>query len=273
MNSIFCGCTGILRAIITLMEPTAEKAIGVLQKLEQECGSAALAYFVLPNVILTLSGARAYADNVCWTEDTANLKSWYQELSGAFSSLKTTTSLIYSAVDQQQPPSGDIVGVSYELILSDGLDHVLGQTSLVSGLKPQDFVSCTNLPNCLQIIIDRLRPQEKFRSLDNENMNHIAYGILLGYPDTAILGAVKLWQQSDPFGEPLIAADIRGAVYYACAQPVYDYPRSIVTDDVVRQHEALWSGILKDFYTSEFHLKLAADLAFQAKMKKLGNYR
>lgn len=42
--------------------PTAQTAIDILERLKGNVGSATLAYWITPNSILTLSGARAYCD-------------------------------------------------------------------------------------------------------------------------------------------------------------------------------------------------------------------
>jgi hypothetical protein len=52
---------------------------------------------------------------------------------------------------------------------------------------------------------------------------------------------------------------------------VYIYPRPLVSDPEITAHEQLWSGILKDFYTSSLHQKLTKSPAFQNQITALTN--
>lgn len=118
-----------------------------------------------------------------------------------------------------------------------------------------------------------LKQDERFKHFNKENLNHVAFGILVGYPDKAILGSATEWEKDDPFAESLIDAAIRGSWYYICPRPVYSYPRRLVIDPDINTHERLWSKILKDYYKSEFHKQLEADKSFQQKLNRLKMYR
>lgn len=89
-----------------------------------------------------------------------------------------------------------------------------------------------------------------------------------------MLASVKGWgEDRDPFGEPDMPADIRGADYYICPQPVYSYPRSLAGEPDITRHEQLWSKILIGYYTSDFHKTLEKDEKFLEKAKEIGNLR
>jgi len=122
-------------------------------------------------------------------------------------------------------------------------------------------------------MMSSLRKQYQFKDFDDEHINHIAFGIQLGYPDEAIVASVGDWQADDPFAEPLIQADIRSAAYYMCPQPVYHFSRSLAANPEIATHEQSWSKILKDYYTSDFHRSLEANAEFQQKAEELGNLR
>lgn len=253
------------------MTPSADRAVKILEKMQQTCGSASMAYWVLPNIILTLGGARAYCDGVFWEDDQVSIKHWQSDIERSLEVLKDATTVRASTVNIESTNTKERY-VSMELLLSDGLEYVLDQTSLLDK-RELHLSDAETIQDLLGEFISNLRKQPRFKDYSDENLHHIAFGIMVGYPDIAISESVLKWAEDDPFMEPLIDADIRGSGYYMCPQPVYSYPRNLVSDSTIKANEKLWSQLLKDYYTSSFHKRLEAEPDFIKKMEELKNFR
>lgn len=251
------------------MVPTAQNAIHVLTKLKGCVPLPLLAYWVAPNIILTLAGARGYCDGIFWGEQT-ELEHWCDEASQSFRALEQ---IIHIAA---RPP--DIIVsddgrryLSYELLYFDGLVYALSQTKLLPNTaKPAtaDIAVPEEMHKRVQAALLKAGTLPPVKDL-HDAADHAAIGILLGYPDKAITGAIPTWDDTNAFAEPTIGADIRGCNYYDCPQPRYDYPRHLASDPDIQAHEQLWSGILRDYYTSSFHKNLEADGSFHSKLVEL----
>jgi hypothetical protein len=253
------------------MKPDAKNAISILNALLEIGEARLLAYWTTPNVILTLSGARAYCDGVYWGNMDL-LKKWNGEIENSLEVLEHNWPLVLTetGIKAARPEENY---ASFELISEVGLRQAIGQTKLVDHTILEVLLQQASFKGLLKEMTQRLQEQSKFKDYSKENINDVAFGILLGYPDDAIVGSVIEWQKDDPFAEPLIDADIRGAGYYICPRPVYSYPRSLISSPAISENEQLWSKILKDYYTSDFHRKLEARADFQQKLKELGNLR
>jgi hypothetical protein len=255
------------------MTPSADNAVEVLEKLKASCGPELLAYWVLPNVIVTLSGARAYCDGVFWGDARkGSLEVWNHEIGETLQTIKNTTPVIFSEYGTQNNPKGENFS-SYEIIFEVGLKYVLSKTKLLNNVTRDDLTSLNDAKQIIKIITTDLKNRPRFNNFKPENLEHMAFGILVGYPDIAITESVLLWEKDDRLGQSLVDADIRGASYYDCPQPVYSYPRHLANDKEIKANEDLWSKILSDYYNSTFHKSLESDPTFMAKMKELGNLR
>lgn len=252
--------------------PSAKTAVDILLKLRKEVGSAALAYWVTPNSILTLSGARAYCDGVFYHSSKKQLAEWTAEMAQSIEALQSLTDIYFAEAKVDKTTSKESYA-GYDAVFTHGLNFVLDNTELLGDSKLNLAQQRLSGEKLVEAICTLLKQDEQFKPYGKENLNHIAFGILVGYPDKAILGSVSDWEKDDPFAEPLIDADIRGSGYYICPRPVYSYPRHLVTDSYINAHEQLWSSILQDFYTSSFHETLAKDSDFKSKANELGLYR
>jgi hypothetical protein len=252
--------------------PTAQTAINVLEQLKDKLGAATIAYWVTPNSILTLSGARAYCDGVFYHSSEKQLEEWTAEMAQSIEVLQSLTDIYFAEAKIDKSSSRESYA-GYDAIFTNGLNFVLDSTELLNGSKFDLVQQKLRGEELIGAICTLIKQDERFKHFSRENLNHMAFGILVGYPDTAILGSVLELEEDDPFAEPLIDADIRGSWYYICPRPVYSYPRHLVNNIIINTHEQLWSGILRDFYTSSFHETLAKDLAFKSKANELGLYR
>lgn len=252
--------------------PTAQTAIDILERLKDKVGAAALAYWVTPNSILTLSGARAYCDGVFYHSSKRQLAEWATEMTQSLEALQSLTDIYFAEAKIDKSTSKENYA-GYDAVFTQGLKFVLDNSELLKDGKHELIEQRLSGEKLVEAICLLLKADERFKQYSKENLSHIAFGILVGYPDKAILGSVSDWEKDDPFAEPLIDADIRGSWYYICPRPVYSYPRHLVNDTDINTHEQLWSTILRDFYTSSFHETLAKDHGFKSKAKELGLYR
>lgn len=255
-----------------MKQPDAQTVIKLLAELKNQVSAAALAYWVTPNTILTLSGVRAYCDGVFYHNDKKVLESWVQEMKATIKVMKSVTD-VYFAEAKVDKSSSKQRFAGYDVIFTQGLGFVFKNTELLGTAKAELMQQKLTGKQLIEAMCSLLKQDERFKHFNKENLNHIAFGILVGYPDKAILSSITEWEKDDPFAEPLIDADIRGSWYYICPRPVYSYARHMVTDPGINAHEQLWSTILKDFYTSEFHKNLEADTNFRQKLKQLGMLR
>lgn len=250
-----------------MTKPSAQNAIDILVKLQAKTTVESLAYWIIPNTILTLSGARSLCDGVFYSSDPKMHKKWKAEIYNSIEILKSVTEIIYSEVDRDKNPM-DEEFTSYTLMIQTGLEYSYNQTTLL-GKYANDLQNTGLRHKHITKMASILKKHPGLSKYSPENLNHAAFGILLGYPDKAILGAIDGWENKDPFESKLIDADIRGAGYYHGPMPVYQYPRNLITDKDIVAHERLWSGILRDFYNSDFHKRLAKNSKFKAKIKEL----
>lgn len=251
--------------------PSADQAITLLKQLKDRTSPAMLAYWVTPNTILTLSGARAFCDGVFYGPRKSREK-WCLDIDRSLDIMSQLVSIYASEVESASNPAGeDFAG--YLLVTEPGLDYSLRQTNLVDIdtelLMQQENRSWSSLiTNMQNAVADAKLPDIATDQMEND----VAFGILLGYPDKAMLSTVPSYSQQDSFRPRLIDADIKGADYYPCPQPVYSYTRELVRDTQIIDHEALWSQILQDYYTSDFHKGLEQDKSFADQCLSLGRY-
>ena len=245
--------------------PNAATAITILEKLLAEVGPAHMPYWICPNMILTFAGARGYGDGIFWGSKK-QVARWQKEIDADLAVLKRITD-VYMAESGSATSTVGESGASYDLVLRKGLDHTLETTTILSfdadTLKDRS-------PEAAMKALSAAVVAAQGKEFNDEEVGHIAFGVLLGYPDAAILASTRAARnEHDAFAERSIEADIRGADYYVCPQPVYDYPHHFASDPSIQAHEQLWSKILKDFYTSDFHKKLAQDPNFKAKLAEI----
>jgi hypothetical protein len=248
-------------------QPSVQKAIDLLVRLQAKTTPSTLAYWVTPNTVLTLCGARAYCDGVFYGPK-AELKNWRQEVDNSIDVIKSLTDVYFADTKMHRNQFGDYVW--YELVLSEGIGYISNQSVLLTQAQLTQILNLAK-PDLLQPTLRRLlKANPKLSAYNTSHLDHLGFGIMLGYPDKAILASVTYWQADDPEADKLVDANITGADFYNCPQPIYAYPRSLIDDPTIRAHEQLWSKLLKDFYASDFHKALAKNPDFHIKAKRLG---
>jgi hypothetical protein len=198
------------------------------------------------------------------------LAKWAREIDASIEIIKSTGFLLAYTSGINKVRNNEQYA-SYDLIFKPGLSYISRKSNLLDGYNIDLTKAIKSFGGVQKQLNKIIRSQNQFKNFSTENINHITYGFLLGYPDKAIIESVKFWGSDDPFAERLISANILGAGYYRCPQPVYDYPRNLINDPTITEHERKWSKILKDYYHSEFHKSLANDPKFKIKMEELGN--
>ena len=252
------------------MQPSAQRVIEIFIAMLSMLEGADLAYWVAPNTVLTLSGARAFADGVFWDDAKLGmLPQWQKEIDQSLTVLRSIVPMQWTEAKVQEVRPGESFA-GYELITQEGLQYVLDQTSLLHNLTIEEFKNCHKLPEIQNMLLANLRAQQQFTDVSKEDLNHILFGVLVGYPDEAIMRSILPQQDGQ---EPQVAAKIRHADYYDCPQPVYDYPKSLASNAVIRKHEQLWSSILEEYYQSDFHKMLEKNSEFTSKVRQLGMLR
>ena len=257
--------------INTETAPNYERAIDILSALEKEVGPANLAFFVTPNTILTLSGARAHCDGVFYGESDAQLAEWLPKIQTSIEALRSITDIISSDAYIDKSVRGENYA-GYDLKTRSGLIRSVSASQLLDTSAINGMIEAIASPDELSLQIrGALRKNPKLQGLSDDDINYVYIGIMLGYPDEAIMSSLHKWDE-DPSSadDPLIDARIAYADYYDCPQPVYSYPQSLKGNPKIIEHEKLWSSILKGFYRSSFHNKLASNPEFQKMAKAIG---
>lgn len=250
-----------------MAQPSARTAIDILSELKDKTDTGMLAYFATPNTVLTLSGSRGFCDGIYYHKDQKVLEKWTKETAEA---LKLISHNFYHSEAYIDKNPGEDYFSGYDIISKEGLKNSFEQTVLIGDEKCELLNEELSGEQLMDVLKQLLSKHKDLQDLSNDYLYDIAFGIQLGYPDKAILGYLKTLDERDKFAEPVIDADIRGADYYWCPQPLYMYPRHLVNDPEINAHEKLWSSILKEFYTSEFHESLAKDPKFKAMASELG---
>ena len=246
--------------------PSASQAIAILQTIQKFTAIENLAFWVAPNSILTLAGGRTYCDGVFYNDNLSIISSWQKEIESGARIIADNFDVLSYEVKHERT-GRDESYVSYDVFF---------KKNLASSIKSSRLINDTVIENLTidkmgKEIIELLRTNVDETIAEESIRTHVVLGVLLGYPDVAILDYLLDDEQRDPFSAPYIDADIRGAKYYDCPQPIYQYRRTLITNPEIIAHETLWSNILKEYYTSDFHKSLEADPQFQAKLKEIGS--
>lgn len=251
------------------MKPSAKKAIEILDNIQEKLGPGYVAYLAAPNVILTLSGARGYCDGVFWDyKNKDNLEKWHRAISKSLEVIKDTGQVLWSDVSIHEPrPKQKYAG--FDLLLEPGLKYSLEKSQLLKKVNFEEMLGDPSMNGVIGYVVKNLKSQPKFKKMDREKLHHLALGLLLGYPDSAITSYLDSIDDAAGYFDKVIHADIKMADYYMCPQPVYSYPKSKTKNKGIQEHQALWSKILTDYYSSDFHKSLEANKTFVGKLKEL----
>ena len=260
-----------MNTISQLHTPSAIRAIKLLEALLSKSDSEHLAFWVSPNMILTLAGARGYADGVFYSENQELLNNWADQIQTGVDKLAKTTDIRIHTIRVSKTVHNESY-VIFDILLQEGFAYSIEHSALIDSALMNKVQSVTSFEDFFALLKTHTTI-DLVQTTDPDVIEHIAQGVLLGYPDSAIVDYLNEQYEEDKFAPPLIDADIRGANYYDCPRPIYSYHRNLITDSSIVTHEKLWSQILTEYYTSDFHKSLEADPLFHAKLKEIGALR
>ncbi len=232
-----------------------KNALDKLMLLEDKLGSD-VAFFVEPNMILTLSGVRGFADHITYYK----LASDRDKILAVFSAAQS----IQEKLDLQIFPeaSQNVSGkplVACEVINLTGLRRTLGMTKLVSMSAPAAISTYEDYMAWYAEYLKKVAQNHPGTSYAAQQ--DIAFGIVLGYPDVAIK---SILEETEENGSDYMDARIACATQYVCPQPIYSYHKKLKDYSEITYHEELWSEILQAVYQSEWHQRIAKDKNFNA---------
>jgi hypothetical protein len=253
-------------------QPSAITAINAVALVKEKFGPEYCAFIVQPNTVLTIADARGYADSVFYHPKHDILKSWQKAQIDILVLLAETRDLIYKVNVSKNPRGENYCG--FDLINRIGLAYSFNSYSFITKADESTLLKIPTISKLIHTLHTILKQKPAFGSYNKIQIMHIASGVILGYPQKAILSTVDSYViEPDEFGPHDINADIRGGdYYYSCPQPIYSYPRPFATDPDINAHERLWSKILMDFYRSDLHQGLKKDKKFQKQIRELSKY-
>lgn len=267
--------------------PNHNEVINILKEVEEKLPREMLAYLVLPNVILTLSGERPIGDGVFWSPDEEGANIILEDLKKIEDSLSSySNELHFSCSRFNNPNIPNEFGVEYTILYQPGLVNTLERTGLLQESSKAYIIdrigNNSSEEELHQLIVTELEKDDRWDRVALGDRGAMAQGIALGYPDKAILSAIAnkfnysdrersfmLEGSADHHYEELVDAEIKFSSYLICPEPRYSYARSLINDQEIKCHEKRWSDILRDFYTSEYFTSLGHDIKFRAKIDQV----
>ena len=247
----------------------SQNAVAVVDKIIDSLDRSMAAYIVLPNVVLTLSNSRVFADGVFYSEDKSQRQQWLDDLSN-IKNLFTGLDIEMFLMEHTNPAGHHYV--AYEIYDPNGLASLLAGYSFISSDQLADIGVDTSFEQIEIMIAAAAKEDARSRDFTKSQIDDVVQGVIFGYPEVAIFGVTSLMDDNtgDYDSSRVLSASISCADYYRCPQPVCDYPKTILNDYQILKHEQAWSSILRDFYDSDTHRGLENDDSFMAKVAELG---
>lgn len=215
-----------------------------------------VAYFVEPNMILALSGVRGFADQITYYK----LASDKEKILAVFAAAHSIQDELGVQIFPQS--SQNVSGKPFagcEVINVAGLRRTVDATKLSSVRVPDTVPTRDAYLAWYSDFLENIA--EGHKDISYIGQKDIAFGIILGYPDVAILSILK---ETEETGPDYMDARIACATRYVCPQPIYNYHKSLKDNPEITSHEQLWSEILQTVYDSAWHQRLAKDKDFIA---------
>ncbi len=147
--------------------PSAKTAVDILIKLQKEVGSATLAYWVTPNSILTISGARAYCDGVFYHSSKKQLAEWTAEMAHSIEALQSLTDIYFAEVKVDKSTSKKSYA-GYDVVFTQGLQFVLDNTHLLNDRKYEVVQQRLSVEKLVEAICLLLKQDERFKQYSFE---------------------------------------------------------------------------------------------------------
>lgn len=214
-----------------------------------------------PNVVLTLAGARGFTEFKAEDVQPGSVEAWSGLGAKLGGDLRFTPHESTNSID----------GVTSLLVDVESLDGYVrvSRATKLPGIPVYDSsTGWDGVDDWRQEALAGVRAaaaggRYPAGILKDRNDEHLLAGVARGYPDAAVLAAMR--RDTRPAGEepPKLAhTAIAAADHYPNAQPNYIYDPN--DEAVVAPHVEAWGQILTDYYASPAHERLAADPKFQA---------
>ncbi|HEY4000573.1 MAG TPA: hypothetical protein VGO93_17010, partial [Candidatus Xenobia bacterium] len=165
------------------------------------------------------------------------------------------------AVDRLLAPQGISVECSgpsldEEMVNLAGVERMC-RTSHMPATIPYD--SQTGWVGYYQWQTQQMNAYDQQAPVPQQNRDHVYYGLMLGYPDRAILGYMQYDSSSQ--NARTIASDIPFTSYYECGVPSFNF----LPDDLAAVQPTIkaWGRLLQAIYRHPAMVRLDADPAFR----------
>lgn len=231
----------------------AEQALAILKTIEAK-HSKFLPYMLASDVVLTLSGVRAFDTYLTFEKLTET------EIDSAISLLADNGLTLFSHWSEYSSSDKNL----YSLMHHAALKKIPEQYKLNAWIEPLQPFTFDRMLSWAHIVETGI-----FQNIENDILpkewqnNHwgahnIRFGILLGYPGEAI--ASCCWEEIlHAPGDPLEATNATIAYHdaYDAAYPVYSFVKHLGSNEHIINHQLLWSEILTGVYESPWHKSLS----------------
>lgn len=233
-----------------------ETAVDAISNVDQKAGSDLIPYLVEPNVVLTLAGERGQTE---FFIDSTDPK--YEKAITAANEVLAEKGIYIHDGGVHIGANGKesrIVGV----YSAEGLHKTSSETE-IPGIEEFDASAGFDVERykswCFNSVEGVKAAQAEGRVPGGLGAEHIVVGVDKGYPDKAILGYAE---HPDDY-ENMTSSNVEYADYYQCAEPNYDYPKSLESDPDIIGQQKRWGETLKSFYNSEWHKVKSATEEFK----------
>ena len=242
----------------------AQNALEILQAVG-DLNTAALPLLLRADVVLTLSGVRAFDVYMDDPNDflTAKEVSRLTELLQSYGLHLESQRSEYSTKSDEK--------FSYYLVNTSALKRIPAQYKLKAWIEPKAPYSFDRLMAWAYLVEKQIYAAIYSNELPNKwatdywAPHNIRFGVLLGYPGEAI---ASLFDQTSESAQ-LIESTIAYYDIYHAAHPIYVFNSELKANQNIIDHQRLWSDILVKVYESKWHQAVKEDNRFRAQLKKL----
>lgn len=248
-----------------MRSPSSKTALDRLKIIQRQLGPDT-AYFIEPNMVLSLADARGFGDQLTYYDREETREKIQTALEKARAIEEDLDCRIF--IESKSNRVGES-WIGYELLNPSGFEWSLAKSKIVAISPPKKFNSKAEYENWyvdLRKAVSEAHPEW----VDNEAiLNDVCYGLILGYPDAAIF---SILEDNEENHSEYIDANIKYADFHLCPQPVYSYHKSLKNTPEISEHENLWSNILTEVYESDWYRDLAADSLFKSIRARIEKY-
>lgn len=242
----------------------SDSALRILRQIENKFYNV-LPVFLRADVVLTLSGVRAYDTYI---DDLGKLltKKRLSELIGLLSSYG-----LHLEPEISEYKMFKQLGTTYYLINEKALKNIPKNYKIKEWVDPNPPYTYDRFLLWSYVVETRLH-----QSMVNENLPglwsnsywapiDIRVGMLLGYPGQAIVSYVE----AGAIPDNLLSSDIAYFGSYDAAYVGYEFSRELEHNPSITRHQKLWSEILIAVYESPWHKNLKQEEKFKKLVKRM----